>query len=279
MSFGWLFYGELVLLVAATFVAGFSEHSLVAKSFVQAQQECVEYLNIPKHRLYQYLIYNYPNDAQTKCMIRCVGLNLKWWDADVVLRREVIGQFFLPDGSDAANQERTNACILRRTAPGEPGSCGHAFEIFQCYLEQFGELLNCPKQVPLEDTQLAEAVHFCLGVNEVTLDEFANYTTEADFSATDASRCLLRCFAIRAGFYSDQHGPYQKRYEVQFGTPTDWDDLEADYCAARLRRDGLEECTLATRVLFDCYDFVGTLQPALLRVLAILRVQLEPLPT
>uniref|UniRef100_A0A182IW37 Odorant-binding protein n=1 Tax=Anopheles atroparvus TaxID=41427 RepID=A0A182IW37_ANOAO len=279
MSSGWLSYGVLVLLLVAstTRATGFTEHSVVEKSFVQAQQECVEYLHIPKHRLYQYLNYNFPNDAQTKCMIRCVGLNLKWWDADGVLRPSVIAQYFLPDGTDEENQERTYACILRRTAPEEGGSCRQAFHIFQCYLEQFGELLNCPKLVPLEDTQLAEAVHFCLGVVEVSLGEFRHYTTEGNFLDTDASRCLLRCIVIRTGVYSDLHGPFQPRYELQFGSPTLWNDLQADVCAIRLRREGLEECTLAARAVYECYDFGGTLQPALWRALDLLQAQEDAL--
>uniref|UniRef100_A0A182NUI3 Odorant-binding protein n=1 Tax=Anopheles dirus TaxID=7168 RepID=A0A182NUI3_9DIPT len=261
---------------------GFTEHATVEKSLIQAQQECVAYLNLPRHRLYQYLVNNYANDAKTKCMIRCVGLNLRWWAADGTLSEHVIEQYFLPDGSDTGYCERTRLCVERK-APAGDELCSRAYETFQCYLAQYGELLNCPKVVPLGDERLAETMHFCLDALQVPLAALKNYTSSADlYLQTEQSRCLLRCFAIRAGLYSDEHGPFADRFRLQFGPPKPDvfdNDLEGDYCATRLRRAGLDECTLAARVLYECYYFADTLQPALERIVPLLELTMPGEPT
>uniref|UniRef100_A0A182S874 Odorant-binding protein n=1 Tax=Anopheles maculatus TaxID=74869 RepID=A0A182S874_9DIPT len=253
----------------------FSEHCTIEKSFVQAQHECVAYLNLPKHRLYQYLVYNYSNDVKTKLMIRCVGLLLRWWNSDGVLNEHVMAQYFLPDSADATYCERTRLCIENKAPEGDE-LCSRAFETFQCYLQQYGELLNCPKVVPLSDERLAETMHFCLNVLSLPLSYFENCTGSAElFLATDEARCLLRCFVIRTGLYSDHHGPFADRFKLQFGPPSSdaYDnDLEGDYCVTRLRREGYDECSLAARSLYECYYFADTLLPAFERILPILKL-------
>uniref|UniRef100_A0A182QRD7 Odorant-binding protein n=1 Tax=Anopheles farauti TaxID=69004 RepID=A0A182QRD7_9DIPT len=257
----------------STGAVAFTEHATVEKSLIQAQQECVTYLNLPRHRLYQYLVNNYANDAKTKRMVRCVGLNLGWWTTDGTLREHVIEQYFLPDSVDTDYCERTRLCVESKAPEGDE-LCSRAFETFQCYLQQYGQLLNCPKVVPLSYERLAETMHFCLDVLQIPLEDFKNYTSSVElFQQTEQSRCLLRCFAIRAGLYSDEHGPFADRYKLQFGPPKPDvfdNDLEGDYCATRLRREGLDECTLAARILYECYYFADTLQPALEFIVPIL---------
>ncbi|XP_053667227.1 general odorant-binding protein 45-like [Anopheles marshallii] len=266
--------GALVSLgLAGAF--GFSEHSRIETSLVQAQHECVTYLNLPKHRLYQYLVYNYSNDAKTKLMIRCVGLILQWWNSEGVLNEHVIEQYFLPDAGDTTYRERTAVCVETKAPEGD-ALCSRAFETFQCYLQQYGELIHCPKVVPLSDERLAETMHFCLDVLSLPLSYFENCTSSAElFLATDQSRCLLRCFVIRAGLYSDQHGPFAERFRLQFG-PLKADvfdnDLEGDYCVTRLRREGYDECSLAARSLYECYYFADTLLPTFERIIPILQL-------
>uniref|UniRef100_A0A182R325 Odorant-binding protein n=1 Tax=Anopheles funestus TaxID=62324 RepID=A0A182R325_ANOFN len=257
----------------------FIEHGTIEKSLVQAQHECVTYLNLPKHRLYQYLVYNYSNDAKTKLMIRCVGLLLHWWNSDGALNKHVIEQYFLPDAGDTTYPERTAACVENKAPEGDE-LCSRAFETFQCYLQQYGELINCPKVVPLSDERLAEAMHFCLDVLSVSLPYFENCTNSAElFLSTDQSRCLLRCFVIRAGLYSDQHGPFAERFKLQFGPPkldVFDNDLEGDYCVIRLRREGYDECSLAARSLYECYYFADTLLPTFLRIIPLLKLVMLP---
>ncbi|XP_050095379.1 general odorant-binding protein 45-like [Anopheles aquasalis] len=265
-----------VLLAASSALVGaFSEHSIVEKSVVQAQQECVEYLNVPRQRLYEYLGHNYANDAKTKCMVRCVGLNLKWWNAGVELREDVIQQYFLPEAEDNASIDRTRECIAKRVN-SKSSLCSRAYEIFQCYLEHYGELLNCPKTVPLSEERFAEAVHFCLDTLQAPLAEFRSYCSSRGFLECERSRCLLRCIAIRTGIYSDQYGTFAPRYQLQFGNVTNAaDGLEQDVCTTRLRREGLDKCTLVARVLHECFDFQSTLHSALERSLILLSPLME----
>uniref|UniRef100_A0A182F2I7 Odorant-binding protein n=1 Tax=Anopheles albimanus TaxID=7167 RepID=A0A182F2I7_ANOAL len=270
-----------VLLTASSALVGaLTGHSIVEKSVVQAQQECVEYLNVPRHRLYEYLGHNYANDAKTKCMIRCVGLNLKWWNASVALREDVIQQYFLPGPDDSASIDRTRACIEKRVS-SKSSLCSRAYESFQCYLEHYGELLNCPKTVPLSEERFAEAVHFCLDTLQAPLAEFRTYCSSRGFLECERSRCLLRCIAIRTGIYSDQYGAFAARYQLQFGnitSGTGGDGLEQDICTTRLRREGLDKCTLAARVLHECFDFQITLHAALERSLILLSPLMEIVP-
>uniref|UniRef100_A0A182WGV7 Odorant-binding protein n=1 Tax=Anopheles minimus TaxID=112268 RepID=A0A182WGV7_9DIPT len=265
-------------LVSLWFGSGtfaFSEHGTIEKGLAQAQHECVTYLNLPKHRLYQYLVHNYSNDGKTKLMIRCVGLLLNWWNSDGVLNTHVIEQFFLPDAGDSTYSERTARCIENKAPEGD-ALCSRAYETFQCYLQQYGELLNCPKVVPLSDERLAESMHFCLDVLSMPLSYFENCTSSSElFLSTDQSRCLLRCFVIRAGLYSDKHGPFADRFKLQFG-PLKSDvfdnDLEGDFCVIRLRREGYDECSLAARSLYACYYFADTLLPTFERILPLLKL-------
>ncbi|XP_049548380.1 general odorant-binding protein 45-like [Anopheles darlingi] len=270
----------LLLAASSTLAGALSEHSIVEKSIVQAQQECVEYLNIPHHRLYEYLGHNYANDAKTKCMIRCVGLNLKWWNGGVVLREDVIRQYFAPDPEDRSSIDRTRACIDKRVN-SKSTLCSRAFEIFQCYREHYGQLLNCPRTVPLGEERFAEAIHYCLDTLQATLAEFRTYCSSRGFLDCERSRCLLRCIAIRTGIYSDQYGAFAMRYQLQFGNSTSGsggDGLEQDICTTRLRREGLDKCTLAARVLHECFDFPITLHTALERSLILLSPLME-IPT
>ncbi|XP_058056862.1 general odorant-binding protein 45-like [Anopheles bellator] len=269
------------LVVSLTFVAALNEHSIVEKSVIQAQQECVEYLNLPRHRLYEYLGRNYANDAKTECMIRCVGLNLDWWSGSGVLNEHVIAQYFFSDDGDEHYASRTKACLKHRVTANS-SLCGKAFEVFQCYLEQYGELLNCPKVVPLGDERLTESVHFCLDTLEIPLAEFSQSCGVEGFKGSERSRCLLRCIVIRSGLYTDQYGVHSERYQLQFAREFNgkWDDLERDVCATRLRREGHDECSLASHILDDCYDFKTTLLPALNRTLLLLKpLMTQPEPT
>nr|XP_040239399.2 general odorant-binding protein 45-like [Anopheles coluzzii] len=273
-----LLVGALVSLGLTACSFAFTEHGAIVQSIVQAQHECVTYLNLPKHRLYQYLMYNYSNDAKTKQMLRCVGLILQWWKSDGTLNEHVLAQYFMPDTSDSDYYNRTYRCIERK-APVEDDLCSRAFETFQCYLQQYGELLNCPKVVPLSDERLTETMHFCLDVLDIPFSDFEQWTSSSElFLHTEPARCLLRCFTIRAGLYSDQHGPFADRFKLQFGAPKPDvfdNELEGDYCVARLRREGHDACSLAARSLYECYYFADTLLPTFERILPLLRLVLH----
>ncbi|XP_035784338.1 uncharacterized protein LOC118462612 [Anopheles albimanus] len=202
----------LVHSVAADLQQTDVPHLYVAKSFNRALQDCLEYLRLPGERFELYAALHFPDDAETKCLVRCIGLNLRWWNDTTGVQKAVIGNFFQPDPSDTEYQYRTGACIEKRlgSLSGSAGSapddcCCRAYETFQCYLQFYGNLVQCPKVLPQPRDMLVRSAHDCINILRVP-DELLRCYSVGEIRDAPETRCLLRCFFLRSGGYDAERG-------------------------------------------------------------------------
>lgn len=178
------------------------------KSFQQAQRECLQHLNISSSRWSEYVDANeYPRDHETKLLIRCIGLVLRFWDDYSGLQPAVIKNFFLPDADDVGYVNRTTQCLkraLQKVAKKDVVSM--AYESFCCYYHQYGNLAVTPQYVPQTARELLQFKSEC---SEILKDYSGN--------GTQQSSCLVRCVLLHADLWYDEHGFLLDRAYVQFG--------------------------------------------------------------
>uniref|UniRef100_A0A182QJ61 Odorant-binding protein n=1 Tax=Anopheles farauti TaxID=69004 RepID=A0A182QJ61_9DIPT len=222
------------------------------KSIAQAQEQCVGYLRIPRARLAVYNEYIYPNDTETQCMVRCVGLNLGWWDDANGVQKPALRNYFHPDPDDCQYERRTYHCLKSQrldcgTQHADP--CARAYDSFRCYYEQYGNLVLAPQFVPLSAMELAEVLHQCANILQVP----------TDCASQHAIDCLGRCLLLRTGVYTDKHGPNLDRLYVQcnnYANETLFRQTTSA-CYRQLKAECPDECTLAGRFLRECFDESG----------------------
>uniref|UniRef100_A0A2M4BMU8 Putative odorant binding protein n=1 Tax=Anopheles marajoara TaxID=58244 RepID=A0A2M4BMU8_9DIPT len=207
----------LVLFLVPLVVAGDLQqtdvsHLYVAKSFNRALLDCLEYLQLPGERFEQYSALHFPDDADTKCLVRCIGLNMRWWNDTTGVQKAVMGNFFQPDPSDTEYEYRTAKCIEKRlgSLSGSRGSapddcCCRAYETFQCYLQYYGNLVQCPKALPQTRDMLVRSAHDCINILRVP-DELLRCYSAGELRDAPETRCFLRCFFLRSGGYDAVRG-------------------------------------------------------------------------
>uniref|UniRef100_A0A182W5V6 Uncharacterized protein n=1 Tax=Anopheles minimus TaxID=112268 RepID=A0A182W5V6_9DIPT len=204
------YIGLVTVLVTAVMAASHRYQDCVQKkNIAQAQEECVRYLSIPCARLTVYNDYIYPNDTETQCMVRCMGVNLGWWNDDHGVQEAAIRNYFHPDPDDSQYDRRTYHCLKSQrldNPASHVGACDRAYESFRCYYEQYGNIVVTPQFVPLSSLQLWDAILQC-----ANMLQYPGFNSQqCDDSVKPSERdigCLARCFLLRTGLYSDQHGP------------------------------------------------------------------------
>ncbi|EAA45028.1 AGAP000640-PA [Anopheles gambiae str. PEST] len=256
-------YITLACVLAATVTAGSHCHNdyYQLKSVSQAQEECARYQGIPCARLAVYNKYIYPNDTQTQCMVRCMGLNLGWWNDTHGVQEPAMRSFFHPDPDDCDYERRTYHCLnsqrLNHPSP-HVDVCERAYESFRCYYEQYGNIVVTPQFVPLSDLQQVDVLLQCANMLPLTVGRSCAGGSKPSERDVD---CLARCFLLRSGLYSEQHGPHLDRLYVQcnnYANETRFRETTGT-CYRRLKSECQDECVLAGRFLRECFYEGGLL--------------------
>lgn len=225
-----------LLLISALFlienVATTNRHSSIFKSIDSTDGEC--------HR---YLIGRDGN-----CSVRCRGLLHRFWTEQSKLSYSAIKQFYQPDPEDKCYLDRTIEC-LKRVSVLE-NNCGLVDQYVRCYKDQYGEEdTTAARFIPFTRVQQTRILMECaaiLGIPEDSLMQAAMNTSEMPHEA-----CLLRCFLIRQGLYSDAGGFDLERLEVQCGGyGNDWDPVAVRKCFANVTND--DQCSKVQRMTKTC---------------------------
>ncbi|KFB40141.1 AGAP000640-PA-like protein [Anopheles sinensis] len=257
---------ELACLIAVASAA--SPHCqgvVMHKSIRQAQEECVQYLGIPRARLAVYNEHIYPQDTETKCMVRCMGLNLGWWNDTAGLKESALRSYFHPDPDDCQYVRRTYHCLksqrLDSYAPQGLDPCERAYESFRCYYEQYGNIVVTPQFVPLTPLRMAAVMEDCAVIMHLpkTVGGCSKKDAAGSLYSTRDAGCFLRCVFLRSGLYSEQYGPNIDRIYVQ-GEGYHNETLYRDYtmaCYRQLKSSCLDECDLMYRFVKECFPEGG----------------------
>uniref|UniRef100_A0A023EPA2 Putative cpij008161 odorant-binding protein n=1 Tax=Aedes albopictus TaxID=7160 RepID=A0A023EPA2_AEDAL len=224
-----------VVLSILTTVRADDRHKIVYKSLQQATNECTQY------------------NVQGGCLPRCVTLTTRDWN-DTLGISSVYSRFFHPDPNDICSNNRTQRCLNSKiTTIPQQNSCLRASESVQCYLDQYGQVNTTIPQfirfTILQDAQLFYECAAILGYSH-QLDTLLN---DWEFKRQE-TRCVLRCFMIRSGLYSEPKGLNMARYYVLCGGYEDGFYQQAAECASRLRQEVPceDKCTLAQRMATEC---------------------------
>lgn len=95
-----------------------------------------------------------------------------------------------------------------------------------------------------------------LGISEDTLKQVA-----IDGSAIPEKACLLRCFLIRHGLYSDDGGFDWERLELQCGGyGANWDPRKIQTCMEGVKDCG-DLCSKVLRFADDCVNIYFLVKP------------------
>ncbi|XP_065077869.1 general odorant-binding protein 45-like [Ochlerotatus camptorhynchus] len=210
-------------------------HKIVEKSLQRTGVECHQY-NPPEN-----------------CMARCQTLLTHDWN-DMTGMQSVYDRFFQPSPVDRCNFNRTQRCLsakLPKIAPEK--KCIRASESIQCYLDQFGEVMvDIPKFVRSSGLQEQQIYRECATMMGFSKQRFLQVLNDTDYSLQD-SRCLLRCFMIRSGLYSDNGGLNLERFYVACGGYDDEFYHNVTQCIKDVRASSTcDRCSLAHRLVMEC---------------------------
>ncbi|XP_065084338.1 general odorant-binding protein 45-like [Ochlerotatus camptorhynchus] len=237
-----LIVGLLWLLAVFTAEAS-AQGNLVLKSFQRAKLECKQYL--PPL-----------DDSDGLCQSRCEAIALHSWDDCSGLLYVPYSRHFQPDRNDKNYLNRTLRCLdagLENVS--SEAVCCKASVYWRCYRDQWGNLIGTPQLVPLSKLQISSTIEQCAQMLQVNHTEL-QYFARNHFDVSDRSRCLMRCMLIRKGLYSDASGPDLDRMYVQCGGYSIDEETfkrNASECIDRLRGKCYDKCTLATRIVVDCF--------------------------
>uniref|UniRef100_A0A2C9H878 Uncharacterized protein n=1 Tax=Anopheles quadriannulatus TaxID=34691 RepID=A0A2C9H878_ANOQN len=112
--------------------------------------------------------------------------------------------------------------------------------------------------VPLSDLQQVDVLFQCANMLPFSVGRSCGRKA----SKRDVD-CLARCFLLRSGLYSEQHGPHLDRLYVQcnnYANETRFRETTGT-CYRRLKSECLDECVLAGRFLRECFYEGGLLGP------------------
>uniref|UniRef100_A0A182JE64 Uncharacterized protein n=1 Tax=Anopheles atroparvus TaxID=41427 RepID=A0A182JE64_ANOAO len=232
---------------------------IIEKSFLQSVHDCVEYLQIPKERLMQYLANEFPPDDETKCLLYCVGVDLGWWNNTCGLQVPAIVSYFQPVQGDKQYEKRTKECLERRVgAIRSQNSCCQAYETFQCYFQEFGNLVTCPQYVRLTKLQATQAALDCLVILRYP-EELLQVYARGQVEDCPETRCLYHCIDLRTGLYTPENGVSLSRLFVRDAAYNDLRYLskETKACRDRVRQSGCDKCTEVYQTHQECLAGLG----------------------
>uniref|UniRef100_A0A182NEN1 Uncharacterized protein n=1 Tax=Anopheles dirus TaxID=7168 RepID=A0A182NEN1_9DIPT len=223
-------------------------------SFDEALRECVTQLGISPERIEkEYSVLLYPADRDSMCLVRCIGVLLRFWNDTTGLREATIRQYYQPAPEDHSYLNRTRTC-LEALEPTVTDVCERAHRSFLCYHQQYGYLQKQDRYIPKTALEMRQIQQDCLdvfGLPEKRLEQYQ----EGHFPDDPETQCFVRCVGLRTGLYTDQHGPNVDRLYIQCESCADERIFRerATECIAAQRHHKLSKCTAAYRTLYQCF--------------------------
>ncbi|XP_053677662.1 general odorant-binding protein 45-like [Anopheles nili] len=249
----WMMYNSLILTAEAGTVSNCT--GTTPTTFDGALQECASQLGIAPERLEKecYNLLLHPADRDSMCLVRCIGVLLRFWNDTTGLRESVIQQYYQPAPEDTCYRNRTQRC-LEALEPTVTDVCERAHRSFLCYHQQFGNLVRADRYVPKTPLEMRQVQQDCLDILGLSPKRLVLYR-EGHFPDDAETQCFVRCVGLRTGLYSDKQGPNVDRLFVQCESCADEQVFRdrANECIASQRRHKLSKCTAAYRTLYECF--------------------------
>ncbi|KXJ68482.1 hypothetical protein RP20_CCG003184 [Aedes albopictus] len=211
----------------------FANDRFAASSRMREDNECGRYLN----------------EWNGNCSVRCRGLLHRFWDDQRGnLGYYALKQFYQPDLEDKCYLNRTMRCLKQVSVSDE--SCQRVAQYVRCYKDQYGEENTATARfipfTPMQQTRILMECAAILGISEDSLREAAKNGGEIPQEA-----CLLRCFLIRQGLYSEAGGFELERFELQCGGyGSGWNPAAIQQCIANVT--DYDSCTKVHRMAKTC---------------------------
>ncbi|XP_053685882.1 general odorant-binding protein 45-like [Sabethes cyaneus] len=223
---------------------GESHYSYQLKSFRQALDECAEYLVIPLEAVERLVSVSYvTNEKELKCLIRCAGISLGWWNDTTGLQNAVLQNYFLPAPGDTCYVGRTKECIETKLALCQD-DCSKAYESFMCYYHQYGNLKCTNEYVPLTSLEAVQAAVTCINALQIP-DDLLDQYSRGIFPECQETKCLYRCQYLAEGLFDARLGFSLSRLQAR-----EHDNPEVEFlgentraCTELALRSNCDECT------------------------------------
>ncbi|XP_050076411.1 uncharacterized protein LOC126563750 [Anopheles maculipalpis] len=231
-------------------------HGYETKSFPQAYLECLQYLNITRQSIYAYNTTAVPSNTGGNCLMRCIGLNTRWWNDETGLNEKALVRFFRQTDPNSLEQART--CLA--TVSNASGTCDAAYRTFRCYSDALGEVIAHPEYVAPCRAEIQRAVSDCATMLQISDGQLASCVGTETFLHGDNSTALLRCVVLRLGIYADSTGVDCDRLQLLMDSDTaeSWSEAhaeEAKRCEKDLRELGADVCVVAAHSVEICYGW------------------------
>uniref|UniRef100_A0A182Y7G9 Odorant-binding protein n=1 Tax=Anopheles stephensi TaxID=30069 RepID=A0A182Y7G9_ANOST len=231
-------------------------HGYETKSFAQAYLECLQYLNITRQPMTAYDATAVPSNTGGNCLMRCIGLNTRWWNDETGLNEKGLVRFFRQPEPNALEQARTCLATVATTS----GSCDAAYRTFRCYSDALGEVIAHPEYVAPGRAEIHRAVSDCATILQVSDGQLGACVGAETFLHDGNSTALLRCVVLRLGLYADSTGVLSDRLELLMDSDTalSWTEAnaaEAKRCESDLRVLGADVCVVAAHSVEICYGW------------------------
>ncbi|XP_039445503.1 general odorant-binding protein 69-like [Culex pipiens pallens] len=192
-------------------------HYTIFKSFPQALQECAEYLEVSNCTLQRYVEDSYPNCEIVKKLLHCTLLNLVAWKEDSGVEHHVMVSFFEPAPQDTCYENRTAECVRNVLATCQD-KLSQAYEVFQCYYRQYGNIRESKQWIPNTANEFNELISLAIELANVPRCERIQYARGNILDQPSFARAfMIGC--VRAGYYSLQDGVYLSSFYTEFGVP------------------------------------------------------------
>uniref|UniRef100_A0A182W4Q4 Uncharacterized protein n=1 Tax=Anopheles minimus TaxID=112268 RepID=A0A182W4Q4_9DIPT len=251
--------GSLLMLVACcsgTLAAPSTGHGYETKSFAHAYLECLQYLNISRQSMYAYDSTAVPSNTGGNCLLRCIGLNTRWWNDETGLNEKALVRFFHQTDPNSLNQART--CLAEVSNPAD--TCAAAYQSFRCYSDALGEVIAHPEYVAPCREEISRAVSDCSAMLQVSDEQLTACVGAESFLHSGNTAALLRCVVLRLGLYADSTGVMGDRVQLLMDSDTaqSWTDAhtaEAKQCEHDLREMGADVCQVAAHSVEICYGW------------------------
>ncbi|XP_035787271.1 general odorant-binding protein 45-like [Anopheles albimanus] len=252
----------LLLLMPDPSVCQGLQLRVLRPTFDEAVEECALLLSICPAKLVTLRVGNLPSDADTKRLIRCVGVRCRFWSDYTGLRQDLLARYFVADRNDTLSLNRTSAClesVAKRPDPFDRQNCSDlAYRSFLCYYHNYGNLRRTRQFIPLDRMQLLHVTAQCMDMLQISMEELADLTVDEMDDSTSV-HCLVRCIGIRTELYSDKMGVNVDLMYAQYGEgyPEKSYKANAYRCAKQYKRKSSDNlCRRAYHLLYKCFEQV-----------------------
>ncbi|XP_058456394.1 general odorant-binding protein 45-like [Malaya genurostris] len=227
------------------------------KSFRQALDECADVLAIPLEVVDRFAKHSFAtNEPPLRCLVRCAGLSLGWWNDTAGIQSTVMESFFQPALDDAFYAGRTRECIDAKRAVCLD-DCSRAYETFLCFFHQYGKLRFSREYVPLTALEAVQAAVDCINILQISPELIEQYS-RGIFPECQETKCLYRCQYLAEGLYDTRHGFDLRRLYAREHKMPDLQLLNegTKICTDLALSEGCDECTRFYRA-HKCFDRCG----------------------